>query len=486
MLCSKAVARTLLVALTASACSQAAPTQPQPRRVAFTSVADSIIIFAQRETHWGVEVWDQGRNQPLFAYNQDRHFVPASNTKLVVTTVAMGLLGADWRYQTPFMVVGAQGDTAPRGLIIKGTGDPTWSARFFGSDFAVLDSVADSLAANGIRRIAGDVIIDASAFDRQKIHPAWEIGDLPWYYAAPTAAFAAGEAAVRMIVTANGAQFVGGIAPAPVVMRVRTDTIGARNNIDVDYEAWPDTLIITGSIAPNRADSSWIAMPDPERYTAQALVAALNRKQIEVTGQVRIVRDSAELAALPSARTVMTFRSPPMSEIVGGILKPSQNWIAEQVLKTLGYVRGTGGTWRGGLAVERRYLVDVAGIDSTAFSLSDGSGLSAQNVLSPHAFVQLLEHARRAPWGAQYRAALPTPGMRGGTLSTRLTGLETRVAAKTGTIANVNSLSGYVRTIDGRDLTFSIVTNASGRPAAEMRRAMDVLLQAIARERNWE
>lgn len=227
-------------------------------------------------------------------------------------------------------------------------------------------------------------------------------------------------------------------------------------------------------------------MPDPELYSAQALVAALTRKQIEVTGQVRIIRDSTELAQLPAARTVMTFRSPPMQQIIGAILKPSQNWIAEQVLRTLGYTRGKAGSWREGLMIERRYLIDVVRIDSTAFSLSDGSGLSAQNIVSPRAFVRLLEHARQSPWGSLYYSALPTPGMRGGTLSTRLTGLETRLAAKTGTIANVNSLGGYLRTADGRDVTFSIMTNASGRPSAEMRRAMDAVVQAVARERAWD
>jgi D-alanyl-D-alanine carboxypeptidase/D-alanyl-D-alanine-endopeptidase (penicillin-binding protein 4) len=96
--------------------------------------------------------------------------------------------------------------------------------------------------------------------------------------------------------------------------------------------------------------------------------------------------------------------------------------------------------------------------------------------------LQLLEHARQASWGADYRAALPAPGMRGGTLSTRLPGLETRLSAKTGTIANVNSLSGYLRTTDNRDLTFAIYTNASGRSSADVRRAIDRLVNALAKE----
>lgn len=231
-------------------------------------------------------------------------------------------------------------------------------------------------------------------------------------------------------------------------------------------------------------------MPDPERYSGEALVAALNRKQIGVTGRLSVVRTPP---VLPGTRLLFTFQSPPMREIIAGILRPSQNWMAEQLLKTLGYTRGAGGKWREGRSVERRYLIDVVKIDSTAFSISDGSGLSAQNVMSPRGFVQLLEHARKSPWGSFYRDALPIPGVvqpganvGAGTLTNRLAGLETRLAAKTGTIANVNALSGYLRTIDGRDVTFSIVTNASGRPSSEMRRAIDAIVQAIARERAWD
>lgn len=475
------------------ACSSSAPPpRPEPRPAGVAAVADSVVHGALRETQWGIEVWDQERNQTLFGHNAHVHFVPASNTKLVVTTVALGLLGPDWRYQTPVSVSGAPGDSAPRALIIKGSGDPSMSARYFKSRTAVLDAFADSLALKGIRRITGDVIIDATAFTRESLHGAWEIGDLPWYYATRTGAFAVGEAETRMV-TISGAdsasmtvKLIDTTPFLPMRTRLRFDTVGAPVNVDIDYHVWPDTLVVTGSMPPNATDTSRIALPDPEAFAGRELVAALARKSIRVDGQVRVLRDSADVAALPDARTIFTWQSPPLIEIAAGILKPSQNWMAEQVLKTLGYVKGKGGSWREGLAVERRHLIDVAGIDSTAFSLSDGSGLSAQNLVSPRAFVMLLEHARRSAWGAQYRSALPAPGMAGSTLARRLIGLESQLAAKTGSIANVNSLSGYLRTDNGRNLTFSVITNATGRSASEVRAGMDALVRAFARERNWE
>ena len=116
------------------------------------------------------------------------------------------------------------------------------------------------------------------------------------------------------------------------------------------------------------------------------------------------------------------------------------------------------------------------------FNLRDASGLSAQNLLTPAAIVQLLEHARSAPWSAQFRAALAAPGMEESTLEERLLPLQGRLFAKTGTISNVNALSGYLVTDSGRELVFSILTNGTGLPSSRVRAAMDSVLTTIARE----
>lgn len=484
----------LLLLVSVAACSSTpAPQAPKPLNPLVA--IDSIVNIERAETVWGIEVYDRTRNDVVVGYNQTRHFIPASNTKLVVTTVAMGTLGPEWRYHTPIYARGPAADGAAQGLLIAGRGDPTMSGRFNGGDdFAVVKMLADSLYAKGIRRIDGDIVVDASYFTPEAVHSSWEIGDLPWYYATPTGAFAIAEGALRLIVTAGGApgqpasaRTIGAELPIPVIVRALTDTAGARANIDVDYEAWPDTLVITGRIGLGRADSSWIAVPDQPSFAAQALRDALTRRGITTTGGIRIARDAASAAALragyDTTSALVTWTSPPMREIIAGILKPSQNWIAEQLLRTLGAQYRGRGSWGAGLDVERRYLVDVARIDSTAFFLRDGSGLSAQNLLSPRAILLILEHARQAPWGAQYRAALPAPQERGGTLSNRLPGFENRLVAKTGSISNVNSLSGYMRTVDNRELTFVILSNGSGRPSSEIRAAIDRIVNILARER---
>ncbi|MDP2957097.1 MAG: D-alanyl-D-alanine carboxypeptidase/D-alanyl-D-alanine-endopeptidase, partial [Longimicrobiales bacterium] len=188
-------------------------------------------------------------------------------------------------------------------------------------------------------------------------------------------------------------------------------------------------------------------------------------------------RLDATAAQLP-VREVAAWSSPPLSLIVKNILQPSQNWIAEQLLRTLGAEKRGRGSWRDGIAVEMEFLVGTVGVDSTALGFNDGSGMSPQNLVTPHAIVQLLEYARTAPWGQVFHDGLTGPG-RPGTLSNRLRGLEGRAFGKTGTLSGVNAVSGYVTTPGGRELIFSIISNASGLGGGQVVSAIDGLVLAL-------
>src|SRR6266567_1122156 len=117
---------------------------------------------------WGIYVVDDG-GRILYQRNADRFAVPASNTKLVVTAAAAVLLPADYRARTSVYANGRVQDGVLRGdLVLYGRGDPTWSQRCFGIDtlaagacdstFTVVDRLADSIAARGIKRIRGKLI----------------------------------------------------------------------------------------------------------------------------------------------------------------------------------------------------------------------------------------------------------------------------------------------------------------------------------------
>ncbi|MGH7502638.1 MAG: D-alanyl-D-alanine carboxypeptidase/D-alanyl-D-alanine endopeptidase [Longimicrobiales bacterium] len=490
-----------------AACSSAPPpATPAPLDLLAVTL-DSVLGSPPLDrTHWGIAVLDQRTGATLHAHNADRHFIPASNTKLVVTAVALGLLGPNWRYETPIYAA-TRPDSVAQQLVIAARGDPTWSRRFYDSGLAPLDTVAAMVRAAGIRRIE-DLVIDATWFDDQPVHPTWEISDLPYSYAPPVDAFAIDEATFRLVVSPGDSPGeparVMALAPAgqQVIAAIETDTAGARTSINADYMLRADKVFLDGRIAFDEVDTLTLAVTSPAHFAALALRDMFERAGIPVTGAVRVVRDSLEAARLrpvigdfaaalalqPDAprafREIGRVRSPTLDSVVAGILRPSQNWIAEQLLKMLGATYGGEGTWSAGIDVERRFLIDRAAIDSTAFYLRDASGLSVQNLLTPAATVRLLEFVRAQPWAGVYADALPSPGMDESTLENRLEPLADRLRAKTGTITHVNSMAGFLTTVDGRDLTFSIMTNASGVPSAAVRRGIDRIVQALAASRS--
>lgn len=484
-------------ALPAGACATTGAVTPAapPAGVAPVSAAvvaalgasiDSIIDAPPlHRTSWGILITDAATGAVLYARNAERHHVPASNMKLVVGVVAFGRLGADYRYRTELRSAPAASGTVDR-LVVVGAGDPTWSARFHDSVEAPFDSMAAQVERVGIRGV-GELVIDVSRFRDERVHPTWEVSDLPGIYAPPVDAFAAAEGTFRLALEAGpevGAAGRAAVVPPlrqPISANVITDTAGARAVVNVDFTARRDTIYLGARVGLGASDTVTLAVTRPAESAAAALADALGRRGIDV-GSIRTLRDTVEAERLRTATTeIGAFVSPPMREIVAAILRPSQNWIAEQVVKTLGAELGGDGSWRGGQTIQRTYLYDVVGVDSGALNLRDASGMSAQNLLTPVATVAMLAHAQAQPWGAEFRDALPRPGLAGSTLANRLRQLEDRVTAKTGTISNVNALSGYFVATGGRDVIFSILSNGSGLPAAPVRAAIDDVVLALAR-----
>jgi D-alanyl-D-alanine carboxypeptidase/D-alanyl-D-alanine-endopeptidase (penicillin-binding protein 4) len=179
---------------------------------------------------------------------------------------------------------------------------------------------------------------------------------------------------------------------------------------------------------------------------------------------------------------IVEYRGRPLPDILFPILNTSQNWFAEQLLKILGHEVGDTGSWAKGLDVEKRFLIDSVKVDSTAFALDDGSGLSAGNLVTPRTFVQLLTYMYRHPKRKPFLAALPRAQQRGSLLKRfAATPLEGRVLAKTGSIFRVNTLSGYIEKRDGRVITFSIQANAHDVPNRQMLAQIDSVVVQLAR-----
>ena len=454
---------------------------------------------------WGVSVVDQG-GKLLYGRNDRRLFTPASNTKLVVTAVASALLPPDFRVRTSLYAAGPVVAGVLRGdLVLYGRGDPTFGRRCYATDtvppgvcdrdpFARLRLMADTLKARGIRQVAGDLIGDGSYFEAASLHPGWELFDLNWWYAAPVAALSFNDNSLDFVWqpgVAVGAPALISMWPdlGDVAFENRTLTVapGGETDIGDRFFRQPGTPLVwaEGTVAldrPPRTES--FAVADPNLFAARALRQALANAGIAVTGTTRSTTDSAIYAPARARAPLAEVVSRPLRDWIFPILNTSQNLFAEMLLKQLGRQFGKGGSWKEGLAVERRFLIDSVRIDSTEFHLSDGSGLSSENLISPQAFTRLLRYIRAHPRYSTFAPGLPQAGGTGN-LRTRFvaTPLAGRVRAKTGSIAGVNTLAGYIESADGRVTTFAVELNHHAQSTRSVLAAIDSAVVQMGRSR---
>ncbi|MBA3894173.1 MAG: D-alanyl-D-alanine carboxypeptidase/D-alanyl-D-alanine-endopeptidase [Gemmatimonadales bacterium] len=454
---------------------------------------------------WGVSVVDHG-GKLLYGRNQHRLFTPASNAKLVVTAVAAALLPPDFTVRTSLYAAGPVVGGVLRGdLVLYGRGDPTFSRRCYATDsllpkacdrdpFARLRLLTDTLKARGIRQVAGDLVGDGSYFEPASLHPGWELFDLSWWYAAPVAALAFNDNSLDFVWqpgAAVGAPALISMWPdlGDVAFENRTVTVPAGGETDIGdrFFRQPGTAQVwaEGTVALDRpARTESFAVADPNLFAARALRQALADAGIAVTGTTRSTTDSAAYAGARARAPLAETTSRPLRDWIFPILNTSQNLFAEMLVKQLGKRFGGGGSWREGLAVERRFLIDSVRIDSTEFLLSDGSGLSSANLMSPHAFTRLLRYIRAHPRFSTFAPGLPRSGGTGN-LRTRFAGTPVagRVHAKTGSIAGVNTLAGYIERPGSPPLTFSIELNHHAQPSRAVLAAIDSVVVEIGRGR---
>ena len=245
-----------------------------------------------------------------------------------------------------------------------------------------------------------------------------------------------------------------------------------------------------------------LAVEDPAQFTAAAFRQALMLRGIKVTGSAesrhKFPSGTGEFAnerakplklvpvalntvsADPAGRHVLAAHiSVPVAEDITLTNKVSQNLHAELLLRLLGKICGTDGSFEEGTRVVRQFMVD-AGVADNDFFLYDGSGMSPDDKVAPRAYTRLLSYASRQSWGAAFKATLPVAGV-DGTLEDRLrntaaTGL---IEAKTGTLEHDHALSGYATTLRGEYLAFAIFCNNDAEHGPGASAPVDAIAKAM-------
>ena len=362
----------------------------------------------------------------LYSNNTSTPLTPASNQKILTAYSALTLFGVDKKFRTQVV------SDAPidRGIVsgdlfLIGGGDPVLATGDFSATFKTqpqlrtnFESLADSIAAAGITRIRGGVVADATRYDDKRIVDSWP------------------------------SRFVSGLQ----------NPVGPLSALLVNdgFVDWPKAQDLSGSgpHTPARV---------PSENAAETLIILLRNRGVVVEGRVRSAK------APTQARILAAVDSPIMAEIVGQMLRESDNTTAELLLKEIGLARANAGTTAAG-ATAMSQLLTEKGLMDPGVKIVDGSGLDSGNRVTCALIARVLATATAAsPVGTN----LPIAGQ-SGTLADRFLGSPAKglVQAKTGTLANASALGGFITVANNEKLVFVFISNGDAvddhKPIEEM------------------
>lgn len=469
------------------------------------------IIHAEEfeNAFWGVRVVDLSTGRILFDENADKSFVPASNVKLYTTAAALDLLGPTYQYRTGLYIDGVVENGVLHGnLIVRGAADPSIGTHYdaaTGKWEADVDATrlfrdwADALRSNGISQIRGDIIGDDDVVDDQPLGRGWSWDDETFYYAAQLSGLSFNDNVVHMHVEGRQSGEPASIRWDPfntkyVNVLNRSLTRPRGTSVDEGYRRirGTNTVEVTTEVPAGGADIEEITVENPTLFFVHVLRASLQQSGIAVAGNpVDVDAISIKPNYLdPRLRRIATHASLPLSEIVKIVNKPSMNLFADMLIKTLAaeFPRPrdedrTPGSSRLGLDIAMATFAK-AGIDTSRIQLADGSGLSRHNLITPEMTASLLQYMWSHPDDGVRQAfygSLPVAGVEG-TLRNRLKSgpAHQKLRAKTGSLSNVSSLSGYVESADGTTLAFAMMSNHFTTRTAAVRRAQDRIADLLA------
>lgn len=498
------LAATILAPLALAATASTAAAQEAPERPVPPQVLEVINAPKYAGATWGIRVVDVESGRLVTSLGPDSLFFTGSVRKLFSVAEALDALGPGHRFVTPIHRRGrVDGDGVLDGdLVLEASGDLTLGGRtlpggavaFTSFDhieanslgsailtrpdpLAGIDALARQVAASGITRVRGDVVVDDRLFRKFRvpngnvlITPITVNDNLIDVTITPTRP---GKPA-RVDWRPKSAAFT-------VRSAVRTVKAGGAETVTLSTSKDGRTGVVRGAIPVGYRPAlpgvsrlvQTFTVADPSAYARTVLIEALRRRGVAVDAPT-VGPNPARLLparrAYPAATRVARFVSPPYSEYAKLILKVSHNYGANLSLMYAGLTTGAR-TRAAALAVERRTLVERYGLPADGFDFpTNGSG-SPDSRATPAALMTLLRTMSTRPTFGPYFRSLPSLGVDGSLASVgrdpfdpvTATGFG-KVFAKTGTTVQGTTLkaqvfAGYMNAADGRRLAYVVYVN---------------------------
>lgn len=445
---------------------------------------------------WSVLVQDLLTDEVILAYRPERRLLPASNRKIVTLALALDRYGPEHRFST-LLGLSPGGRTEDgwltSSLVMRSAGDPSFSrkhlrdqnpAGYFQSWIAHLDTL-------GLTRFQGAFFIDASAFgpDQQSYPDYWDYNNRKQSFAAIPSAIAINGNVLELTAhpsTTRGNAGRVSVYPGGTGLRVLNQTMtmgGRKTGLEAEFSPDGTDLIVKGGLGQSvRTQVIELPLARPLDYLKAIAEEALEEEAITVQGGVHILTDPRQSAGITIERVVASHNSPPLPELLGIMMRDSDNFYAEQLWRAAAF-RATGlGTQEAARRTEQEWLnrQGLAWIEPGY----DGSGLSRMSRLSAEGQVAILRAILRSPYGPYLLHSLPASG-KNGTLRGRNFGAKSgRVVAKTGTLTGVSALSGFIMDTENRPRwVFSLLGNAprhtNGRLSLRQNQIMKLLIERL-------
>lgn len=413
----------------------------------------------------GIEIVRMGKSDAdsKVIYSRDSHspLMPASNLKLTTTSAALDKFGADFKFHTTLLLHDSD-------LVLVGDGDPSFGdaeylKRVGWKPTTVYENWAAQLKKLGVKSVR-DVIVDDSVFDDVYLQPHWPVGQIDHSYVAEVGGLNFDANCVTFMIqpTSPGKRVDYTLIPNTNYLTVDNTCITGQNEVQLGRKPGTNEVVLRGEAPASGPSSLLETIHDPSMYGVKVLAETIGASGIIMSGQVKRDRNaSAAREKAPSGEwKVIGIHETPLAVALARANKDSINLYAESLCKRLGHeISHASGSWENGTAAVGAFL-KKAGIPEAEFHLDDGSGLSRQDHVTPHALIRVLTYDF---FSANHDAFLNSLSISGsdGTLEDRFRGsdLRHRVIGKSGFIEGVSCLSGFVKAKDNQWYAFSIMMN---------------------------
>jgi D-alanyl-D-alanine carboxypeptidase/D-alanyl-D-alanine-endopeptidase (penicillin-binding protein 4) len=413
----------------------------------------------------GIHMLDLESGETLFSLNAEKLLIPASTMKLVTSATALELLGADYRFETKLGYTGDAGNNniLQGDLVVVGGGDPALGSEHFNNYyFNFFEVWAQKIKMAGIQKVEGDLILDGSIYDSEKVPATWIWEDIGNYYGAGANGLTIYDNLFRIAFNtpkkAGKTTNITSLYPKIEGLKISNEVISADNSSDLAFvfgSPLDKTRVIRGTIPRNRkAFTIKAAVHHPEEILAQELIKYLAKKGVFVEGRVRFNKVDQK-----DFQTVYIQESPTLAEIIKVLNHKSINLFAEHLVKQIAAERNGVGKREAGIEIIKEYW-QSNGISTESLFMEDGSGLSHFNAVPPIFFTTVLSYmAKESSNKIEFLNSLPAAGK--GTLSSFSPQLfpNNTLKAKSGSMTRVRCYGGYLKLNSGKTVVFSIMVN---------------------------